>query len=324
MNGSEFNVTFRGVRGSIPTPLLGGEVEEKLTHVLEMVTPEDLKDIASRKKFINNLPDHLKGCFGGNSSCVQVEVGGQLIIFDAGTGLRVLGLELMKREFEEGKGEGHIFLSHTHWDHIMGIPFFVPFYRKGNKFSVYGVHADLKDRLIGQQGPNFFPVPFSSFDADIEVVELSGQNCVDLGSARVTWKEMAHPGASYSYRVDYEGRSVVYSTDAEYKRLEPEDLEPTVEFFKGADLLIFDSQYTFVEGIEKEDWGHSSTFIGVDLALAAGVKRLSFYHHEPTYSDLKIMSVMGQTKKYLKAIAPDNNLELMISREGRTIDLMAD
>lgn len=324
MSDSEFKVTFRGVRGSIPTPLLGDEVEDKLTQALELVTPDDLKDIASRKNFVKNLPEHLKGCFGGNSSCVQVEAGGHLLIFDAGTGIRVLGHELIKREFENGEGEGHIFLSHTHWDHIMGIPFFVPFYRKGNRFSVYGVHPNLKERLIGQQAPNFFPVPFSSFEADIQVVELGGQDCVELGPVRVTWKEMAHPGASYSYRVEFSGRSVIYSTDAEYKRLEPEDLEPTVEFFKDADLLIFDSQYTFVEGIEKEDWGHSSTFIGVDLALAAGVKRLSFFHHEPTYSDMKIMSVMGQTKKYLKAIAPDNNLELMISREGRTIDLMAE
>ncbi len=324
MSCSEFNVTFRGVRGSTPTPLLGAEVEEKLMHALEIATPDDLKDIASRKNFFNNLPEHLKSCFGGNSSCVQVDVGGHLIIFDAGTGLRVLGHELMKREFENGKGEGHIFLSHTHWDHIMGIPFFIPFYRKGNKFSVYGVHPDLKERLVGQQSPTFFPVPFSSFDADIQVVEVTGQDYVDIGPARVTWKEMAHPGSSYSYRVDYEGHSVVYSTDAEYKRLEPEDLQPTVDFFKDADLLIFDSQYTFVEGIEKEDWGHSSTFIGVDLALSANVKRLSFYHHEPTYSDMKLMSVMGQTKKYLKAIAPDNRLELMISHEGRTIDLLAE
>lgn len=324
MSSPQFEITFRGVRGSIPSPLLGDEIEEKVTRILETVTPEDLKDMASRKAFIEGLPVHLKRSFGGNSSCVQVDVGGTLIIFDAGSGLRVLGYELLEKGFGRGQGEGHLFLSHTHWDHIMGIPFFIPFYRKGNRFKIYGAHPDLQERLNTQQSSPHFPVPFSSFEADVEVVEISGMDCVEIGPVRVTWKAMAHPGVSYTYRVEYEGKSVVYSTDAEYKRLEPEDLEPTIEFFRDADLLIFDSQYTFVEGIEKEDWGHSSTFIGVDLAVAANVKRLSFYHHEPTYSDMKLMSVFGQTKKYLKAIAPNHPLELMISCEGVSVDLMAD
>lgn len=324
MSSPQFKVTYRGVRGSIPTPLLASEIEEKVTRILETVTPDDLKDMASRKAFIQNLPIHLKGCFGGNSACVQVEAGGHLIIFDAGTGLRILGLDLLDKGFGQGEGEGHLFLSHTHWDHIMGLPFFVPFYRKGNRFKIYGAHPDLRDRLMNQQSPPHFPVPFTSYEADVEVVEIRDMECVELGPVRVTWKAMAHPGVSYTYRVEYEGKSVVYSTDAEYKRLEPEDLAPTVEFFRDADLLIFDSQYTFVEGIEKEDWGHSSTFIGVDLAVAANVKRLAFFHHEPTYTDTKLMSVFGQTKKYLKAIAPGNPLELMISCEGKTVDLMAD
>ncbi len=322
MSTPQFKATFKGVRGSIPTPLLGREVEEKIVRVLEMVTPEDLKDIASRKAFLRNLPVHLKSCYGGNSSCVYVEIDEEHLIFDGGSGLRVLGQELMEREFGEGRGEAHLFLTHTHWDHIMGIPFFIPMHVKGNRFTVYGVHKGLGDRLVRQQDYDFFPVSFQSLDADIRVLDLSERKDLQIGKARLTWIENQHPGRSFSFRVDAHGKSLVYATDAEYKKLSPEDLQPAVEFFKGADLLIFDSQYTFIEGIEKEDWGHSSTFIGVDLALAAGVKHIAFYHHEPTYSDFKLVSILNQTRKYLKAIDPESDLNMSISQEGRTLDLM--
>ena len=133
-----------------------------------------------------------------------------------------------------------------------------------------------------------------------------------------------HPGKSYSYKLKFMGKSVIYATDSEYKKLSQSRLQPTIEFFRGADLLIFDSQYTFVEGVEKEDWGHSSTFIGVDLAVEAEVKKIAFYHHEPTYSDFKLVNIFEQTKKYLKAIAPKCKLNMFLAREGMTVDMLSD
>ena len=133
---------------------------------------------------------------------------------------------------------------------------------------------------------------------------------------------MYHPGQCFAYRVDYKGKSVVYATDAEYKKLGSSDLKPAVEFFQDADLLIFDSMYTFSEGLEKEDWGHSSTFIGVDLALEANVKQIAFFHHEPTYSDFKLMDIFRQTEKYLKLVAPKQELKMFLSYEGLSVDLL--
>lgn len=305
--------------------MLSQDVEAKILKALELATPDNLKDEASRRAFVASLPEHVKGCYGGNSACVQLEVGGHNVVFDCGTGLRVLGLRFMEGDFKNGKGEAHIFLSHTHWDHIMGLPFFLPLFTRGNRITFYGCHERLEERLKGQQDPRYFPVPFSSYAADIQVVELIGKDEIQLGGSsrpvRVTWKEMDHPGKSFAYRVDYAGRAVVYATDAEYKKLSPEELKPTIEFFKGADLLIFDSQYTFIEGVEKEDWGHSSTFIGVDIALEAGIGKLAFYHHEPTYSDFKLFSILEQSRKYLAAIAGDSGLQCFLAREGQTIDL---
>jgi phosphoribosyl 1,2-cyclic phosphodiesterase len=206
----------------------------------------------------------------------------------------------------------------------MGIPFFIPFYRKDNQFKIYGSHSHLKERLIGQQHFDYFPVPFDAYLADIDIVSLAEKKEVVLGDVRITWHEMNHPGQCFSYRVEYQGKSVIYATDSEYKDLGDENLKPTIDFFKDADLLIFDSQYTFIEGIEKEDWGHSSMFIGVDIALEAKVKKVAFYHHEPTYSDFKLANVFEQTQKYLKAISPDCPLELVLSREGLTLDMLKD
>lgn len=322
MSQKPFQVTFYGVRGSLPSPMVGEDVQEKLINALEQASPADLKSAASRKAFVEGLPDHLGSCYGGNSSCVHLQVGGHHVIFDGGSGLRVLGNHLLGQEFGKGKGEAHLFLSHTHWDHIMGIPFFVPFYREGNKVNIYGSHPHLKERLIGQQHFDYFPVPFDAYLADIDIVSLEKKKELMLGDVRITWHEMNHPGQCFSYRVEYKGKSVIYATDSEYKDLGDDNLKPTIEFFKGADLLIFDSQYTFIEGVEKEDWGHSSTFIGVDIALEAKVKKIAFYHHEPTYSDFKLVHIFEQTKKYLKAIGPGSNLQMILAREGLALDML--
>jgi phosphoribosyl 1,2-cyclic phosphodiesterase len=322
MDKNLFQVNFRGVRGSLPTPLTSSQVEEKILKTLERAKPEDLKDPASRKAFVDQLPVHLRGCIGGNSSCIYVKIADQHVIFDGGSGIRELGLELMDCDFGRGEGRGHLFLSHTHWDHIMGIPFFVPFYVPGNQFTVYGAHEDIKGRLVNQQRLQYFPVSFDSLASTIDFVVIKEMNEVRIGSAVITLKEMAHPGKSYAYRVDYQGKSFVYATDSEYKSLRSIELQPTIDFFKDADLLIFDSQYTFIEGIEKRDWGHSSSYIGVDIALEANVKQLALFHHEPTYSDFKLAEIYELTKKYLKVVAPQSPLKILLAHEGLSIDLL--
>jgi len=319
---ASFKVTFRGVRGSIGTPLSAEQIEEKLALALERAQPEDLKDASSREAFIKSLPFEIRGCFGGNTSCVQVEVGGEQLIFDAGTGIRQLGLDLMAGDFGKGQGKGHIFFTHTHWDHIQGLPFFTPLYIKGNHFTFHSPYENLKERLEGQQFHEYFPVPYRAYSSSLEISDLSDKVECRIGDVKVTWMEMCHPGRAFAYRIEYNGRSVIYATDAEYKSLRKEELQPYVDFFQDADLLIFDSMYTFGEGLEKRDWGHSSTFIGVDLAVDANVKQIAFFHHEPRYSDAKLVDIFSQTKKYLKPIAPGSRLEMFLAHEGLAVDMM--
>ena len=322
MTENVFKVNFHGVRGSIPSPLTPDEVEEKLLRACQKVQPEDLKDENSIRDFVSSLPNEIKGTFGGNSSCVSMEVNGERLIFDAGSGIRMLGQSLMGCEFGRGQGKANLFFSHTHWDHILGIPFFAPFYIKGNQFTINSPLPDIRERLEVQQKPEYFPIPFSIYASDIDFMVLENKIERKIGDLTVTWKSMYHPGQCYAYRVDCGGKSVVYATDAEYKKLGSGDLKPVVEFFKDVDLLIFDSMYTFSEGLKKEDWGHSSTLVGVDLAVEANVKKIAFFHHEPTYSDFKLADIFKQTEKYLKLVAPKQDLKMLLSHEGLTIDLL--
>lgn len=317
-----FKVRFFGVRGSIPTPLVSSGVSEKLEAALALATEADLVDAASRSAFIENLPGHVKGAIGGNSACVLVEVAGENVVFDAGTGIRVLGLEWMSGPFGRGQGSAHLVMSHTHWDHIMGLPFFTPFYVPGNHFTITGVHPDLLDRLKGQQRFQYFPVSFDIYGSEISVVALGNHEKYRIGDATLTWNEQYHPGKSYAYRLEYGGKSVVYATDAEYQDHTPEGLKASARFFKDADLVIFDAQYTMMDCVEKKDWGHSSTFIGIKLALQAGVKKLAFIHHEPTYSDFQLIQILESSREFKEMIAPFNPLELVLAAEGDSIDLL--
>ena len=313
-----------GVRGSIPTPLLSHDIAEKLDATMALAEPKDLADESSRRAFVAQLPLHLKGCIGGNSACVHVDVGGEHVVFDAGTGLRVLGLEWMKGPFGKGKGKAHLVLSHTHWDHIMGLPFFTPMYVPGNKFIICGCHGDLLERLKGQQRFQYFPVSFDVFGSDISVKHLNqgGARRYEIGEAVLSWYEQYHPGKSFAYRIDYRGKSVVYATDAEYQDHTPEGLNAAASFFKDADLVIFDAQYTMMECIEKKDWGHSSTFIGIKLALQAGVKKMAFFHHEPTYSDFQLVKILESSREFKDMVAPFNPLELILACEGQSVELL--
>jgi phosphoribosyl 1,2-cyclic phosphodiesterase len=317
-----FQITFRGVRGSIGTPVTLAQMEAKLTQVLEQVRPEDLEDVDTRKAFIDSLPFEIRGSFGGNTPCVQMQVGGENLIFDAGTGIRQAGLDLLKGDFGRGRGRAHLFFSHTHWDHIQGLPFFAPLRIHGNHFTIISPHDEIRKRLTTQQSPEYFPVPFDAYQATLDFPDISGKSEVSVGDVKIRWQEMCHPGKSYSYRIEYAGKSVVYATDAEYKNLSPEKLQPYVEFFRDADLLIFDSMFTFGDGLERRDWGHSSTFIGVDLAVDANVKELAFFHHDPRYDDNKLVEILFQTQHYLKSIAPESSLKMFLSYEDLTMDVL--
>lgn len=258
--------------------------------------------------------------FGGNTTCIEVRTGdGHLIIVDAGTGIRLLGLELLKGDFGKGKGAAHILFTHSHWDHIQGFPFFTPAYignrdQNGNRLEgacnllhLYGA-SDVDDRLEatlrGQMEHFYFPVDLNYLSAHIEFHPLQGKP-IEVGSAQVIAKRLIHPNGVLGYRIQDKEHTLVIATDCEH----PSDgsIDPNIlELSKEASILVYDSQYTPEEynpgtfgmkGPSKIGWGHSTYIEGVRIAKESGVKKLILTHHDPLHNDEAIRAMEKKAKE---------------------------
>ncbi|MBI5052547.1 MAG: MBL fold metallo-hydrolase, partial [Chloroflexi bacterium] len=266
-------VKFWGVRGSIPAPLTTEQLQEKLSKALTAAQNVDLADPAEVRAFIAGLPPAVNSVVGGNTTCVEITSGDDTIIIDCGSGLRPLGLSLMSHEFGRGQGTAHIFFTHAHWDHLQGFPFFSPAYVPGNKLIFYAVNNDPRKYLEHQQlAPVYFPITGSQMPADFEFMQLREGERVQIGRVSLTSMALYHPGTAYAYRFD-DGESVfVFASDGEYKSLDDEGLGRFIEFFSGAEALVFDCQFSLRDVLlSKADWGHSSAMIGVEIAQKARV-----------------------------------------------------
>jgi phosphoribosyl 1,2-cyclic phosphodiesterase len=260
-------VRFWGTRGSIPVAMTSAEVKRKLVTALVAAAGRELDTPGKASTFVEEeLAFSVSHTFGGNSSCVQIEPGGpDYVLCDLGSGARVLGNNVLATGGPNGH-RFHVFMSHLHWDHIMGFPFFMPAYLPGNHVRIYGCHDALEEAFRRQNAAPSFPVDFSRMAARIEFIRLEPERDYDIAGLRVRAKRQHHGGDSYGYRIERAGKVVVYSTDSEHKQDDPKEVEAFVEFFREADLVIFDAQYSLADAISvKEDWGHSSNVVGVEM-----------------------------------------------------------
>lgn len=326
-------VRFWGVRGSCPAPIASEDIQARLIEALHFygcARPQlDLSDRAAIARWVDTLPESISGIVGSNTPCVEMRTReGDFFIIDLGSGVRALGNQLMHQEFGQGKGRAHIFLSHFHWDHIQGWPFFKPAYVPGNHFDIYTRHRHLQTRLKRQQEAPFFPsASWEGMRSDITYHELdSSPKVLCDGRVRVSSIELDHPSRSYAYRFEADGQVFVYASDGAYRQLDDISLRPFVEFFADADLLIFDAQFSLSQSFEKSAWGHSSAVIGVELACQAKVKQMALFHHDPDADDAWLAHLL-QTAQDHGAMVPSvqrrrpNQVKLTIAREGQTIEL---
>lgn len=231
-------------------------------------------------------PEHRNSRYGGNTTCLEVRLdNGTLIILDCGSGLRPLGKSLL-REFGNQPIHGYVFLTHFHWDHIQGIPFFLPLYRKGNAFMFHAVRRkedELKQIIQGQMGSPYFPVDMTVLASKRGFYDLDF-DAIDVEGAVIRSAPLNHPQEAVAYRIEADGGTFVLATDTEPgSSLHDQALR---EIAQGADVLVYDAQYTPEQlQSEKKGWGHSSWLEGVRIARECGVSRLVLFHHDPDNDD---------------------------------------
>jgi phosphoribosyl 1,2-cyclic phosphodiesterase len=315
-------IKFWGVRGSIGSALSPQAIYDKIRGVLALARPADVLNDQTIDQFLNSLSFSLTRTYGGNTTCLEIRNDeGYPFCIDAGTGIRNYGNALLGEGFGEGKGEMAMFFTHTHWDHIQGLPFFVPMYIPGNTFHVHGVGVDIEERLIYQTPFSHFPMPFEKNLSTRHFYRLEDEDSTEWEGVKVSTKSMRHPGTSYAYSFEQNGKKIIYGSDAEFNVDEMENILSYIDFFKDADVLVFDTQYTFEESIQRIDWGHSSASIATDIALKCGVKKLVLFHHDPSYSDDKLDAVYLRALKYQEMMARNSSMEIIMAYEGLEIEV---
>ena len=284
---SQIIVKFWGTRGSIPTP----------------------------------GADTIK--YGGNTTCVEISYGeDQRIIFDAGSGIRLLGEELMRNVSEPI--ELNLFLTHFHWDHIQGLPFFIPFYILKNRIHIWGAESvgkGLEQIFDHQMHSTFFPVSRSALQADIIFHKLDG-NPIEVNGAKISMCKVKHPGYVLAFRIEIEGKVIVFATDREQDAasVDPNPLssDDIIELADNADILIHDAQYSDEEYPSKVGWGHSSFSEAIRVADECSVRHLILCHHDPNHSDHMIDKFEQELQDKSAPVRP---YKLSFAREGESIIL---
>ena len=294
-------VRFWGTRGSLPRPLTAEDVRGKVREALAEVSARDIDTLHDIDRFIaEELDFSITGTYGGNTSCVEIDDGsGDTFVFDLGTGARALSETVIQRKASGGSGVVRVLMSHLHWDHMMGFPFFQPVYLPGHRIEIYGAHDGMEEAFRAQHAEPGFPVDFQNLAANIDFTRLDADREHDIAGYKVRLFRQRHGGDSFGYRIERDGKSLVYSTDGEHKENEVTADYPYVDFIRGVDLLIFDAMYSLAENVSvKEDWGHSNNIVAVELAQLAKVKQLCMYHHEPMHNDSTLAEILQETIRF--------------------------
>jgi len=314
---------FWGTRGSIPVALTAADIRDRLAQALVRASGRTFADFEEAHAFATHELDFsLTHTFGGHTPCVEAVVpGDEYYVFDMGSGARPFGAHVLARQAGRN-ATVNVFMSHVHWDHIMGFPFFGPAYVRGTRIRIHGCHDILEHAFRLQQSPPCFPVTFSQLGAQIEFVKLEPDRPFRVNDVTVTPHLQLHGGDSYGYRFEHGGKCAIYSTDSEHKLENRAEAEAFAQFFRNADVVVFDAMYALAEAISvKADWGHSSNIVGVELCQMARARHLVLFHHEPANNDATLQALLNEARRFEELTRGDHVLQVSAAYDGLEMDV---
>ncbi|HSN20722.1 MAG TPA: MBL fold metallo-hydrolase [Usitatibacter sp.] len=314
---------FWGTRGSIPVALTAADMRDRLAQALVRASGRTFASYEEAHAFATSELDFsLTHTFGGHTPCVELEIGDdEYYVCDMGSGARPFGVHVLARQGGR-PATVNVFMSHVHWDHIMGFPFFGPAYVPGTKIRIHGCHDVLEQAFRLQQSPPCFPVEFDQLGASIEFVKLEPDRPHSVNGLTVTPHLQLHSGDSYGYRFEHAGKCAVYSTDSEHKLENRAEAEAFAKFFRDADAVVFDAMYALADAISvKADWGHSSNIVGVELCQMARARHLVLFHHEPANDDATLEGLLKEARRFEELTRSGEPLRVSAAYDGMEIDL---
>ncbi len=304
-------VKLWGVRGSLPAAPDQSSVLNKIKKALNsFVDFQKQNPEVSVQDFLSSSESHLR-CYGGHTSCLEIFSDQIQLIVDGGSGIRPLAEHMMLGAAGLGRAEIHILMTHFHWDHLIGLPFFTPLFIPGNKIHFYAVQEDLEENIRRMFTKPNFPVPFEALGSEIFFHRLEPRRSKKFADIEVTPYQLDHPDPCWGYRFERLGRAYAHCVDTEGVRVSPDDLGEDVKLYRGVQAMTFDAQYSFEEAAEKINWGHSSAPIGLDIAMRERIPKVFFMHHDPSADDEQIQKLEAKTREYY------DKRQLALSQSGQ-------
>lgn len=277
-----------GSRGSLPSVESPFEGKARIQALIEEFFRRGHREANEIPSFLDSFPLTQVGGYGGHTPCVKVDLNNQFFILDAGSGIRDLGAELMNGPCGTGNGEVDLYFTHFHWDHLIGLPFFLPLYRKGNRIRFHAVQDELPERIRTLFQRPHFPVPLEEIAATLEYRKLEPRKPVPQGPFRLTPYQLDHPDPCWGYRVEAPDGVFSHCVDSESTRRTPEELGLDLPLYRGVDLVFFDAPFSPEELKQRTGWGHGSAERGLEIVFRERILEIIFLHHDPASSRLEL------------------------------------
>jgi phosphoribosyl 1,2-cyclic phosphodiesterase len=300
MNTKTLSIQFWGVRGSLPSAPSPVVWKDHFSVILNEYAEALAKSQMTVSNFLAQKSVPQIAGYGAATTCVEIISDQGRLIIDGGSGIRTLSEQIMRGNHGTMKGPHHILMTHFHWDHIIGLPFFSPHFVPGAEIHYYAVQPELPDLIRGIFHKPYFPVPFDKLPSKIHFHVLEPRVKFQIADLEITPYKLDHPDPCWGYRITSGGKSYAHCVDTEGTRVSAEDLGADLPLYQNADLMYFDAQYTLPELAEKANWGHSAAQVGLDIALREKIKYVLFAHHDPGASLEDVNHLRTQTNEYFQ------------------------